>query len=129
MLGLDANHRLLFYQKLIGRINQGTSSFIISTHLIDEVATIIQEVIIIDRGMLKLAESAEVLLEHAYSVSGRRDSVDAYCLNKRVIGSENMGGLKVAHIIGEREIVDGLEYTSLKLQDIFIELRNGGERL
>ena len=43
VLGLDANHRELFYRLLIERYAETGSTFIISTHLIDECANLIDK--------------------------------------------------------------------------------------
>jgi len=47
VLGLDANHRELFYKMLIQKYSDNPAAFIISTHLIEEVANIIEDVVII----------------------------------------------------------------------------------
>ena len=50
VLGLDANHRELFYTLLLKKYAETPFTAIISTHLIDEVANLIEDVIIIDNG-------------------------------------------------------------------------------
>lgn len=45
VLGLDANHRELFYDLLLRDYEDGERTIIITTHLIEEVANIIEEVV------------------------------------------------------------------------------------
>ena len=58
----------------------------IATHLIEEVANIIEEVILIDKGKVLLQDNVGSLLETGYSVSGLAHEVDTYCAGKNVIG-------------------------------------------
>ena len=50
VLGLDANHRELFYNLLLKEYENEERTFIIATHLIEEVANIIEEVVLLDKG-------------------------------------------------------------------------------
>ena len=52
VLGLDAYHRDLFYKLLIEKYSISPFTAVISTHLIEEVATVIENVIIIKRERL-----------------------------------------------------------------------------
>lgn len=70
VLGLDANHRELFYNILLNDYEENPRTIIFATHLIEEVANIIEDVVIIDKGKVLLQGSAENLLETGYCVSG-----------------------------------------------------------
>ena len=70
VLGLDANHRELFYNLLLKNFEDNDQTIIIATHLIEEVANIIEEVVLIDKGKLLLQENVDTLLERGYCVSG-----------------------------------------------------------
>ena len=50
VLGLDANHRELFYSLLLKEFENNERTLIIATHLIEEVSNIIEEVVLIDKG-------------------------------------------------------------------------------
>ena len=52
VLGLDANHRELFYELLLQDFENNERTIIIATHLIEEVTNIIEEVVLIDHGRL-----------------------------------------------------------------------------
>lgn len=49
VLGLDANHRELFYSLLLKEFENNERTLIIATHLIEEVSNIIEEVVLIDK--------------------------------------------------------------------------------
>lgn len=78
VLGLDANHRELFYDLLLKDYENSERTIIIATHLIEEVANIIEEVVLIDKGKVLLQDNVSSLLETGYSVSGLAHEVDAY---------------------------------------------------
>lgn len=130
VLGLDANHRELFYELLLNDFEQNERTIILATHLIEEVANMIEEVILIDKGHMLMQESVENLLEMGYCISGRADEVDAYCVGKNVIGFDTLGGLKLAYIMGEREQPSEeshLQISAMNLQKLFIKLTERGE--
>ena len=51
ILGLDANHRELFYEELLSAFSPDRC-FVVATHLIEEIAPVIDTVIIIDKGIV-----------------------------------------------------------------------------
>ena len=126
VLGLDANHRDMFYKELIKNYSENPRAIIISTHLIEEVSNIIEDVVIIKNGKKILDDSVQNVLAKGYSVSGAGDNVDAFIKNKEIIGVDILGGLKIAHIIGnvDNNIPNNLEVTKLDLQRMFIQLTN-----
>ena len=63
VLGLDANHRELFYKELMESYIEKPKTIIISTHLIEEVAQLLERVVIIKDGKLIVDKSVEELLK------------------------------------------------------------------
>lgn len=132
VLGLDANHRELFYHLLLKEFEDNERTLIIATHLIEEVSNIIEEVVLIDGGKILLQESVEALLEKGYSVSGLASEVDRYCEGRNVIGFDELGSLKIAYILGERAalpVESGLQISAMNLQKLFVKMteKGGGE--
>lgn len=125
ILGLDANHRELFYKELLQKYIDNGGTYIISTHLIDECANLFEKVIIIKEGKVIIDNDTEELLAQAYTVSGSGVLVDEYCKGKEVIGSDAIGGLKSAYIKGTPENVpEGLEISKASLQNLFVQITN-----
>ncbi|MBQ7046864.1 MAG: ABC transporter ATP-binding protein [Oscillospiraceae bacterium] len=127
VLGLDANHRDMFYRMLIEKYSENPFCCVISTHLIEEVSTVIEEVVIIKEGRIIRNESRDALLETGYTVSGVAEKVDAYIKDKEVISVDTFGGLKTACISGKLDkngLPEGLELTALDLQKLFVQLTN-----
>lgn len=125
VLGLDANHREIFYKELLKSYMEQNRTYIISTHLIDEIKDIAEEIIIINEGKLLENKSSEELLANGYCVSGKALDVDAFCKDKKVLGVDTLGGFKVAYIYGERPTMgpsQGLELGNINLQQLFVAM-------
>ncbi len=127
VLGLDANHRDIFYKLLIEKYSNSPATYVISTHLIEEVSNVIEDVIIIKKGKIIKNESREELMSVGYTVSGMASLVDEFIKGKEVISTDAMGGLKLAYIMGKvirNEVPKGLEITKMDLQKLFVQLTN-----
>lgn len=131
VLGLDANHRELFYELLLKDYENYQRTIIIATHLIEEVANIIEEVVLIDKGRVLLQETVETLINKGYCISGLAGEVDDYCKDKNVIGYDELGNLKLAYILGEKEQLpknSRLQISNMNLQKLFVKLTEKGGR-
>lgn len=130
VLGLDANHRELFYSLLLKELENNERTLILATHLIEEVSNIIEEVVLIDRGKILLQKTVEELLETGYSVSGLAQEVDRYCDGRNVIGYDELGNLKVAYVLGEKAALpqgSNLQIAAMNLQKLFVKITEKGE--
>ncbi len=125
VLGLDANHRQLFYSELLARFAQNPCTVILSTHLIEEVAGLVERVVILKDGKVLIERAAEEIQKMGFTVSGKKEEVAAWCANQTVLGTQELGGLMLAHVLGEQASVPvGLTMTPLDLQQLFIHLTN-----
>lgn len=127
VLGLDANHRDLFYKHVVNRYSERPSTFVISTHLIEETAGIIERAVVIQKGELLLDNDVEEVRSMGYSVSGKAADVDNFAKGRELMGEDVLGGLKTAYIKGqlnEAELPEGLTAEPMNLQNIFIHLTN-----
>ncbi|MCL2568660.1 MAG: ABC transporter ATP-binding protein [Oscillospiraceae bacterium] len=125
VLGLDAVHRDLFYRLLVEQFERHPACYVISTHLIEEVAGLIEEVYIISKGELLLHESTERLLARGYTVTGSSEAVDTFIEDHPCIGQDQLGGMKSAYIMEALEISqvpETLTVSKLNLQQLFVQL-------
>jgi ABC-2 type transport system ATP-binding protein len=132
VLGMDANHRDLFYRELLALYSASPRTVLLSTHLIEEAAGLLEKVIIIQEGRILMAQPVEEMLELAYTVSGSQENVDRYVAGKRVIRQEALGRYKAATVYQQRSGADraalaqlGLDLSPARLQELFISLTNG----
>lgn len=123
VLGLDAQHRDMFYRILLEKYAEKPCTIIISTHLIAEAADLIEHAIIIRDGRILKDCPREELTQAAYSISGPTGLVDSYIEGKHVLSVSVLGGLKSACVQGQRTTLpEGLELSAINLQDYFINL-------
>ena len=127
VLGLDANHRDIFYKVLIEKYAENPFCCVISTHLIEEVSSVIEDVIIVKNGEIIRNQTRDSLLRTGFTVAGSAAAIDEFIKDKNVIGTDSIGGLKTAYIIGSvpsEGIPVGLEISAMDLQKLFVQLTN-----
>ena len=131
VLGLDARHREMFYKALLEHYGDNPGNIVLSTHLIDEAAFLIEHCIVIDNGKIIRDAPAADLLAEGYSVSGLASEVDIFTENRKVLNSTTVGALKTAFISGEvpkkAQLPLGLELGRMSLQEYFVKLVGDGE--
>lgn len=131
-LGLDAVARSLFYDRLIEDYSLHPRTVILSSHLIDEVSSILEHVMVIDNGTLIIDEDAEALRGRAFTLAGPKAVVESFTAGKEVIHREPFGNLVTATVMGqwdagERKQAEalGLELAPVSLQQLIVYLTNG----
>ena len=134
VLGLDANHRELFYKELMKDYIENPKTVILSTHIIEEVSGLLENVVILNDKKIVSTEEAEELLNKVYTVSGLSQNVDKYIEAKEIVNIETLSNFKSATVLGEINSIDrtiaeslGLEFSKVELQKLFIYLTNKGE--
>lgn len=92
--GLDVFMRDKFYRLLLEEYTESERTFVVSTHIIDEAANVLEDVIIIDSGKILLTENTDELLSRHRIVSGRADDIDEFIKGYKVTHSESHGKSK-----------------------------------
>ncbi|MGG3262371.1 ABC transporter ATP-binding protein [Bacillus paranthracis] len=130
--GLDAAHRELFYSLLLEDYGEYPRTIILSTHLVEEVTYVIEDVIIIKEGRLVVQSLVEDLLQQVQIISGQKDKVDEFLINKKVLNREVYGNKGIAVIWEELSNEDyyslekeGLAIDRITLQKLFIHITGG----
>lgn len=132
VLGLDANHREIFYQELIKSYQKRPRTIVLSTHLIDEIQQLVEHVILIDRHRVLEDADAQDLLDRAYDISGPAKLVDQYTEGLNVLSTTDLGNVRTAHVFDQlpedRILPDQVQIGHYDLQHLFIYLTNGGQQ-
>jgi len=133
ILGLDAYHRDLFYKELLKGYIESPKTIILSTHIIEEIADILENVIIIKDKTIALNERVEDLLKSAYCVSGPAESIEKYLDGRNCVNIDRMASFMAATVMEPITAKDkemarklDLEVSGVELQKLFIYLT--GER-
>lgn len=124
--GLDVVAREQFYQLLLEEYTETGRTFVLSTHIIEEAADVMEEVIILDRGKILLKENTQELVDRARYVTGLADQVDGATAGLPCHHVENIGRSKAVTVLlpaGE-DINPGYDVTvqPVNLQKLFVAL-------
>lgn len=129
-LGLDAVMRERFYDLLLDeRRKDSGRTFILSTHLIEEVARTLDYAVLIDAGRLLCQGTLQELTSLYLSVSGAPDAVRQAAAGAAVLKEEELAGSLVCHLRlntpadGERIMADDrVQSAPMNLQRLFVFL-------
>lgn len=130
--GLDVVMRERFYQLLLEDFAQTNRTFIVSTHIIEEAASVFERVIILDEGrIVENAETEELVSQFRY-VSGREDVVDRVCNGLEVLSAHQMGRHKTVAVRGDmvklsQALEEDVDVSPMNLQNVFVALCGHGD--
>ena len=130
--GLDVVMRERFYQLLLEDYAQTERTFIVSTHIIEEAASVFEQVIILDEGRIIENCSTEELVDQFRYISGREDVVDEVCRGLEVLSVHQMGRHKTVAVRGGGVKLDAalsadVDVSPMNLQNVFVALCGHGD--
>ncbi|MGO2067321.1 ABC transporter ATP-binding protein [Glutamicibacter arilaitensis] len=136
-LGLDAVARQIFYDRLVEDFAEYPRTIVLSSHLIDEVANLLEHVIVIDKGRIVIDSDAEQLRGTAVTVTGDAAKVQEFAGSAPVIHRDALGALSSVTIRAtldsdqrEQAKLMGLDLSPVSLQQLVVRsaLSNTTER-
>ena len=89
--GLDAVARQLFYDRLLAEIAEHPRTVVLSTHLVDEVADLLEHVVMLDRGRVVLDAPADDVRGGAVTVNGPATAVEDFVSGRPVWHRRHLG--------------------------------------
>jgi len=130
--GLDVVMRERFYQLLLEDYAQTNRTFIVSTHIIEEAASVFEQVIILDEGRILENSPTDELISQFHYISGREDIVDQVCRGLEVLSVQQMGRHKTAAVRGsgvklEAALSADVDVSPMNLQNVFVALCGHGD--
>ncbi|MBD7969989.1 ABC transporter ATP-binding protein [Paenibacillus gallinarum] len=122
-LGLDAVARQLFYDQLIQDYMEYPRTIVLSTHLIDEISAMLEQVIVLHEGKLLLNEEAEQFRGSAFHISGKQSDVDHFITGKEVLHQEVLGSMcsAVVRTPNQKDFHKQAELNNLKLAPVSLQ--------
>lgn len=128
-MGLDAVARQLFYDRLLEDYAEHPRTIVLSSHLIDEIAHLVENVVVIDGGRILVDEPAEELRGRAVTLVGRAESVAEIVGDREVLHHESLGRMVRTTVLGalgeaERRRVEelDLDLVPVSLQQLVVRL-------
>ena len=94
--GLDPVARQLFYDRLLADFAEHPRTVVLSTHLIDEAADLLEHVVMLDRGRVVLDAPADDVRGTAMTASGPATAVEEFAAGRAVWHRQRLGSRAVA---------------------------------
>ncbi len=91
-VSLDAPNRKLFFDLLIEDYTENPRTIIISTHYIDEVSNLFEEILLIEKGQMLVHETKNDLEEKSLTVLGDKTLGEKLLSDVNIIHRESFGG-------------------------------------
>ena len=124
--GLDVVAREQFYQLLLEEYTETGRTFVLSTHIIEEAADVMEEVIILDKGKILMKENTQELVDRARYVTGLADQVDGATAGLPCHHIEKIGRSKTVTVLlpEGKDLNPGYDVTvqPVNLQKLFVAL-------
>jgi len=137
-LGLDAVARQIFYDRLLADYAEHPRTVVLSTHLIDEVANLLEHVVVLDQGRIAIDAPTDDLRGNAVTVVGPARAVETFVDGRDVWHRSGIGSLASVTVAGpiangQRAQADdlGLELVPVSLQQLVVHAsgtEQAGER-
>jgi ABC-2 type transport system ATP-binding protein len=113
--GLDAVARQLFYDRLLAEIAERPRTVVLSTHLIDEVADLLEHVVLLDHGRVVLDAPADDVRGTAMTVSGPATAVEEFVAGRPVWHRQRLGARASVTVAGPLDVAAQARARALRL--------------
>lgn len=131
-LGLDASARTIFYDELLLAYAEHPRTIVMSTHLIDEAAGLMEEVLVLDGGRIVLRADADEARASAFIARGLDTAVTAFVGDREVLSERRLGRILSLTVRGtltgheqERARASNIALEGASLQDLVAALGSG----
>jgi len=98
--GLDPAARQLFYDRLLTEISEYPRTVLLSTHLVDEVADLLEHIVMLDKGRVVLDAPADEVRGKAVTVSGQASVVEEFVAGRAIWHRQRLGGRAAVTVPG-----------------------------
>ena len=122
-LGLDIPFRKEFFNTILGEFFDESKTILISTHQVEEVEDLLQEIIFIDNGKILLHEEVDSLKERMRVVTlpiDRAEEINRY--HPKAV-SKTLGFISA--VLESNIEIEGASYARARLADIFLAIVGG----
>ena len=134
-IGLDADNRNEFYKILLDSYIKNPRTIILSTHLINEVENLIENVVIIDKGKVIVDDSIDNISQKSFYISGDKSDLEKLKCLKNTTPDKSFGSKQVYKYYGDINEDDlkfieslNINLETMNLQDMFVHLTKRGNK-
>lgn len=124
-LGLDVTNRKLFHTMLLRDYEHHPRTVVLSTHLVEESASLLDRVVILDEGKVIVDDETESARDSVVVLSGQSDAVHDVLAGRRVLQTQTIGSITTATASGAADDIlngfareKGVQVGRASLQDL-----------
>ncbi|MEG0857936.1 MAG: ABC transporter ATP-binding protein [Terrisporobacter sp.] len=128
-IGLDAVNRQEFYSILLDSYMNNNRTIIISTHLITEIEELLEKVVIIKDGKIKVDDYIDEVKEKSYYISGNREDLNRLSILNEMTFVKSFGNNKTCSYYGnfnneDLMLIENLhiDLDKMSLQELFVNM-------
>lgn len=132
--GLDATIRQSFYQILLDEQEKNPRTFVLSTHLIEEMTSLFDGVVLLHKGKILFSEDMDAIYEKSFKCTGRKEG-ESLLSGKNVICKKELGTITEYDVYDElteeeqKKLRDaGFRIAALSLQELFVAFTSDTEK-
>ncbi|MCR8644231.1 ABC transporter ATP-binding protein [Paenibacillus sp. N1-5-1-14] len=134
VLGLDVLMRERFYKVLVQDYANYPRTILLSTHLIDEIAKVVERVYIMESGTILMEDEVDNIRNHSYVLVGNHEVMESFIGDRQVFYMEDHVRGILSAVYGTFTETDkmqanklGISIEGLPLQKFFSYLIEGGQ--
>lgn len=131
---VDAQTRQMIFETLLACYSDSQRSFILTTHHINEVSHLLEEVIIMDQGEILLHEAMNDIAEKAWIITGNYEKGKAILNQSRILDIQHFGGhgqFFIFQTLTDNQVKalkqNGLDRVAMPLEQLTVSLTRGGQ--
>lgn len=122
-LGLDIAFRKEFFNTILGEFFSEDKTIFISTHQVEEVEDLLQEIVFIDNGKILLHEEVETLKARYQVVSLPVERAAEINIHNPKVVSKTLGFFSA--VLPSSVVIEGANYSRPSLADVFLAVVGG----
>ncbi|OIJ17383.1 ABC transporter [Anaerobacillus alkalilacustris] len=130
--GMDSSVRKDFYRALLKDYMEWPRTIILSSHLLNEVEDILEDMILVKEGEIALHKSIAEVKEYAIGLRGNTVKINEFTLNRDVLHQRSIGGntsyVVVRNVFSNQVVQNirnaGIEVTPVSSDDLCVYLTN-----
>jgi ABC-2 type transport system ATP-binding protein len=119
--GLDAVARQRFYDRMLAEVAEHPRTVVLSTHLVDEVADLLEHVVMLDRGRVVLDAPADEVRGAAMTVSGPAGAVEELVAGRSVYHRRQLGSRATVTVAGSLEPAEEERALRLRVEPLSLQ--------
>ncbi len=122
-LGLDIAFRKEFFNTILGEFFDEDKTIIISTHQVEEIEPLLQDIIFIDNGKIVLYDEVEKLKDSYNIVTVQNDQKEELLRHEPKLITKTLGF--VSGLLSSDIKIEGAQYSRPSMSDIFLAVVGG----